>query len=217
MLKDRKKMDYLLFYSQYSPSSKKILEQFPNIINKAVSVDSSQMKKHLKKLSIVCVPTLIIFSEGKILERIAGYAKIYNWILVTLYRIDQIQPQDEPQQPQVQQYQPQPQQSQPQMSQAQMSQSQIPQPQISQTQTVTQLPQQVQQVEEDVIIEDDLMIQGKTSLDDLVLEDIPEREEPTRPSSNSGSTMQLAEALKKERDNLDPKSKKKFVTDRGGS
>lgn len=205
-------MDYLLFYSQYSPSSKKILEQFPNIINKAVSVDSSQMKKHLKKLSIVCVPTLIIFSEGKILERIAGYAKIYNWILVTLYRIDQIQPQDEPQQPQVQQ----PQQPQPQMSQTQMSQSQIPQPQLSQTQTVTQLPQQVQQVE-DVIIEDDLMIQGKTSLDDLVLEDIPEREEPTRPSSNSGSTMQLAEALKKERDNLDPKSKKKFVTDRGGS
>jgi hypothetical protein len=62
----------------------------------------------------------------------------------------------------------------------------------------------------------DGFIPGATSLDDLVLEDIPltqqpqqERDTPLVQTGMSANTMMLAEALKKERDNIDPSANKK--------
>jgi hypothetical protein len=85
-----KAMDYILFHSQYSPSSKKILEEYPSILEKAVSVDSQGMRKYVKRLHIVCVPTLIVLLNNKIIDRIVGYDAISNWIMVTLYRANQL-------------------------------------------------------------------------------------------------------------------------------
>ncbi len=172
-------MDYILFYSQYSPSSMKLIEQFPSILEKSVSVDSSAMRTYAKKLHIICVPTLVIIMDNKIIERISGYENVYNWLIVTIYRINKLQPSDEPE---------------PQDYEEQMDVEHVPQKSAVSTREI------VQQESED----------ATTSLDNLVLEDVEEERATPHVQMGMGvNTMQLAEAMKKERDNLDP-GKKKF-------
>lgn len=83
-------MDYLLFYSQYSSSSQKVLEDFPSLMEKSISVDSKQIRMYLKNLSIVSVPTLVLILHDKIIDRIIGYENIVDWLNITIYRTDQI-------------------------------------------------------------------------------------------------------------------------------
>jgi len=171
-------MDYILFHSQYSPSSRKLIEEFPSILEKSVPVDSSAMRTYAKKLHIFCVPTLVIIMDNKIIERISGYENIYNWLVVTIYRVSKLQPSEEPE----------------------------PREYMEQMESVHQKPsvsnQELVQSEPEESI---------TSLDNLVLEDV--EEERTTPHVQMGmgvNTLQLAEAMKKERDNLDS-GKKKFT------
>ncbi len=185
-------MDYILFHSQYSPSSKKLLEEFPSISEKSVSVDSEGMRRYMKRINIVCVPTLILILNNKIVDRIVGVDKITNWIMVTLYRASQLQPggvvESEPDE--------------------------------SPQQYVPQVVQQSQS-EKTVRVPDSGAPDGSghTSLDDLVLVDEDpspmianqpldnERIEPKIQMGGS-NTMALAEALKKERDgSLDNKKR----------
>ena len=83
-------MDYILFHSQYSSSSKKLLEEFPSLFEKSVSVDSKQIRMYLKDLAIVSVPTLVLILHDKIVDRIIGYENIINWLHITIYRTEQI-------------------------------------------------------------------------------------------------------------------------------
>jgi hypothetical protein len=172
-------MDYILFHSQYSPSSRKLIDQFPSILEKSVSVDSSAMRTYAKKLHILCVPTLVIVMDNKIIERISGYENVYNWLIVTIYRISKLQPSEEPE---IQDYS------------EQMEMDSVPQ------KTVAPAREIVEQEPENAI----------TNLDNLVLEDIEEERATPHVQMGMGvNTMQLAEAMKKERDNQDP-GKKKF-------
>ena len=84
-------MDYLLFHSQFSPSSTKLLQQFPNLQEKAISVDSHAMRAYVKKLHIVCVPTLLVLLNNRIIDRIIGFDSILNWLTTTIYRAEQLQ------------------------------------------------------------------------------------------------------------------------------
>lgn len=177
-------MDYILFHSQYSPSSKKLFEDFPALIEKGICVDSNLMRAQVKKLHIVCVPTMIIILNNKIVDRIVGYEKIYNWVMITLYRTNQFQP-------------------------AQQPNTDTPPVQQSQPQRQPDIPQ-------DEPVEYDKPAQ-QTNLDDLILVDEPPsnlsaRTEPKVQTGISGSTLQLAEALKKERDNdLETNNKKRMI------
>lgn len=170
-------MDYILFHSQYSTSSQKLIEQFPSILEKAVLVDSMAMRAYAKRLHIICVPTLIIIMDNKIVERIVGYENIHNWLVVTIYRVNKLQPIEESQPPPEIEYE----------------ESQQPMVQKSNLHSPPE----------------------STSLEDLILEDIKEEQPPMmeRPHVQMGmgtNTLQLAEAMKKERDNIDPVNKKKF-------
>lgn len=168
-------MDYILFHSQYSPSSTKLVEQFPSILEKSVSVDSLAMRNYAKRLHIFCVPTLVITMDNKIIERISGYENVYNWLVVTIYRISKLQPNEEPE------------------------------PQFEDTSSNYSAPP-IERIEEEPQQEG-----STTSLDNLLLEDIEEdRSTPHVQMGMGANTMQLAEAMKKERDNLDPGNKKKF-------
>jgi hypothetical protein len=170
-------MDYILFHSQYSPSSRKLIEQFPPISEKAVLVDSVAMRAYAKRLHIICVPTLIVILNNKIVERIVGYENIYNWVVVTLYRVNKLQSLNDPE----------------------------PEEERISEQQPTRVYAEEQPVSPDVV-------NTTTSLDKLVLEDVEEeRVTPHVPIGSGGvSTLQLAEAMKKERDNSDPGNKKKF-------
>jgi len=185
-------MDYILFHSQYSPSSKKLLEEFPSISEKAVSVDSEGMRRYMKRINIVCVPTLILILNNKIVDRIVGVDKISNWIMVTLYRASQLQPGG--------------------VAESEPDESHQ-QPQY--------VPQAVQQSQSEKMVPHSGSSDGggHTSLDDLVLVDEDpspmsanqpldnERIEPKIQMGGS-NTMALAEALKKERDgSLDNKKR----------
>ena len=168
-------MDYILFHSQYSPSSTKLVEQFPSILEKSVSVDSLAMRNYAKRLHIFCVPTLIITMDNKIIERISGYENVYNWLVVTIYRISKLQPNDEPE------------------------------PQFEENTSSNYSAPPIERIEEPE--QED----STTSLDNLLLEDVEEdRSTPHVQMGMGVNTMQLAEAMKKERDNLDPGNKKKF-------
>lgn len=182
-------MDYLLFHSQFSPSSQKLFDEFPALREKAISVDSVAMRTYVKKIHIVCVPTLTVLLGNRIIDRVIGYDAIYNWFVTTMYRMGQLQPPVPPST-----YEPQ------------------------------QHADMATNVEEDV--ESDLVPATSTSLDDLILEDIPvsksdqqhhqmmqhqpERETPLVQTGISANTMLLAEQLKKERDNNLEGNKKKF-------
>ena len=174
-------MDYILFHSRYSPSSQKLVEQFPSIVEKAVLVDSTAMRAYAKRLHIICVPTLVIIMDNKIIERIVGYENIQNWLIVTIYRVNKLQPSDdEPMQQESIAYE------EPVMQKQKLSNSQ---------QSNTE----------------------STSLEDLILEDVAEEPLPNmeRPHVQMGlgtNTLQLAEAMKKERESSDPINKKKFNT-----
>lgn len=178
-------MDYIIFHSQFSPSSKKIFEEFPAMREKAVSIDTVQMRTYAKHLHIVCVPTMVIILGNKIIDRIVGYDKISNWIILTLYRTNQINPVQEIQEAQT------------------IPQSPTPPVQVSYVQPEPEIPQQ------------------QTSLDTLILTDETpqeneinnsERMEPKISGSGSVSTLQRAEALKKERDgDLENNNKKRTI------
>jgi hypothetical protein len=199
-------MDYILFQSQFSPSCKKLLQQFPNLSEKSVSVDSQQMRRYIKKLHIVCVPTLILIMGNKIIERIVGFEPIQNWLLITIYRANQIsQPSDEELEEPPRLSQPVSQtivQPAPQIvpSEPQTSAQSTPQTTVQPVAETTPVPPRPQQ----------------TSLDDLILTDeneedenpVEDRNEPIIQMGSGTNTMMLAEALKKERDNsFDPKKK----------
>jgi hypothetical protein len=92
-------MDYILFYSEYSRSCQYLIQQFPDLLKKSVSIDSIGLEDYLKKLKIVSVPTLLIVLESStktsIVDRIVGYEEIYNWLITTLYRMNQVEYQAE--------------------------------------------------------------------------------------------------------------------------
>jgi hypothetical protein len=189
-------MDYILFHSQYSASSRKLLEEFPTITEKGVLVDSAVMRTYAKKLHIVCVPTLVIILDNKIVERIVGYEHIQNWLLVTLYRVNKLQP-----------FEP------------DYNEQETSWPSESPPSSENNNPQFTQEFTREVSSNNQVE-EGTTNLDNLILEDIVENpplkpvvNEPTTPHVQMGlgaNTMQLAEAMKKERDNIDPGNKKKF-------
>ena len=189
-------MDYLLFHSQYSPSSKKLLDEFPALREKAVSVDSVAMRSYVKKLHVVCVPTLMVILGNRVVDRIVGYDSISNWLLVSLYRMGQLQGAAAPNE-----Y------VNPPMDEYPDAQSEL-------------VPQSVVDVLDDADVAA-TSVSTSTSLEDLILEDIPKaeqqrmeyqetREAPIVQTGMSANTMLLAEQLKKERDNYDPSNKKKF-------
>ena len=92
-------MDYILFYSEYSRSCQYLIQQFPDLLKKSVSIDSIGIEEYLKKLKIVSVPTLLIVLESpiktSIVDRIVGYEDIHNWLITTLYRMNQVEYQPE--------------------------------------------------------------------------------------------------------------------------
>jgi hypothetical protein len=88
-------MDYILFYSDYSRPCQYLIQQFPDLIKKSISIDSMGIEEYLKKLKIVSVPTLLILLESpsktSIVDRIVGYEEIHNWFITTLYRMNQVE------------------------------------------------------------------------------------------------------------------------------
>lgn len=179
-------MDFLLFYSQYSPSSKKLLDEFPMLQEKAISVDSAPMRAYVKRIHVVCVPTLMVLMGKRVIDRVIGYESIYNWLMTSLYRMGQLQASPTVLEPEVHD----------ESSSSFMGSS-----------PTDHAP---------VMMVEPTSSAGSTSLDDLILEDVPaaqqqDRETPLVQTGMSANTMMLAEALKKERDNLDPgANKKKF-------
>lgn len=198
-------MDYILFQSQYSPACKKLLHQFPNLREKSVSVDSSQMRSYIKKLHVVCVPTLVLIMGNKIIERIVGYESIQNWLLITIYRANQISQPPEPEEI-----------IKPQVVQPVQPQNNPVQPQNNPVQPQNNPVQSVQSVQS-VPVQEILPttpVKQTTSLDQLILTDesddnpVEDRHEPLVQTGSSTNTMQLAEALKKEREkSIDNKKK----------
>jgi hypothetical protein len=184
-------MDYLLFHSQYSPSSKKLFDEFPMLKEKAISVDSVAMRAYVKKIHVVCVPTLLVLLGNRVIDRVIGYESIYNWLVTTLYRMGQLQASSVGAESEAQQF-------------------------PTQAGVVTLEPSDVEYEPSIHDSSEHSSGLGATSLDDLILEDIPmaqqqERETPLVQTGMSANTMMLADALKKERDNLDPgANKKKF-------
>ena len=186
-------MDYLLFYSQYSSSSQKVLEDFPSLIEKSVSVDSKQIRMYLKNLSIVSVPTLVLILHDKIIDRIIGYENIVDWLNITIYRTDQIRNVNVEQE-EIEQFM-ETRQSPQQLQSQQLQSQQIPQ----QSQQIPQPQQQQQQNETEY-----------TNLDDLLLEDVetPSEDIHITRSSTNNSLLKVAEELKKERDSTQTLTKR---------
>lgn len=181
-------MDYLLFHSQFSPSSVKLLEQFPALNDKAISVDSAPMRAYIKKLRIVCVPTLLVLLNNRIVDRVVGSESILTWLATSIYRAEQLQP-------------PQP---------VPAAAAYLPSHDDDDDGTNGRV--------EAAVMSAPTSAATTTSLDDLILEDIQapvvpeERETPIVQTGMSTNTMSLAEALKKERENFDPSTnKKKFA------
>lgn len=174
-------MDFILFYSQFSNASRKLIEEYPSLTEKSVSVDSSQIRNIIKNMSIVCVPTLLLHNNGKIVERIIGYEDIVSWITIYLYNTQKF-------------------------TQNQLMEDEsinIPQ-QVSSN--INQNFQSQQSSQEEFIDDENPQIsqnsQQQTSLDDLVLEDRDESDyHITRSGSGNGSLLKVAEEMKKERDN----------------
>lgn len=100
-------MDYILFYSNYSQACKSLLDEFPTLIQKSVKIDSLEIYTYVKKIHIESVPTLIVFINNKIIDRIIGSDDIKNWLLTLIYRTNSLQeveqqPISQPQPPQQQ-------------------------------------------------------------------------------------------------------------------
>lgn len=187
-------MDFLVFYSQYSPSSQKLFEDFPNLKEKSICVDSSAMRVYVKKIHIVCVPTLIVLLGNRIIDRVVGYDSIHNWLVTSIYRMSQLQTENNP------------------GNFGNPGYPGYPEPIHLDS---SQLDTPMEDVPTAVPPEDmpTTSVSQITQLDDLILEDIPlneqERETPLVQTGMSANTMMLAEALKKERDGLDPSANKK--------
>lgn len=84
-------MDYILIYSEYSQSSRKLVEEYPHILQKSISVDSLEMRYIIKQFDIISVPTLIIFNNNNIIDRIIGYYDIVQWLMRFLYQANILQ------------------------------------------------------------------------------------------------------------------------------
>ena len=172
-------MDFILFYSQFSNVSRKLLEEYPSLIDKSVSVDSSQIRNIIKKMSIVCVPTLLLHNNGKIVERIIGYEDIVHWINVYIYNTQKFTQSNE-------------------INEI----NQINQVnQVNQVNDIDTYNQSVQSLQPVQSVSDTQDSFQQTNLDDLVLEDKEEEYHITRSGSGNGSLLKMAEEMKKERDN----------------
>ena len=197
-------MDYLLFHSQFSPSSQKLFDEFPALREKAISVDSLAMRNYVKKIHIVCVPTLTVLLGNRIIDRVIGYDAIYNWFVTTMYRMGQLQATPPP-------------------AALESSSPMSASGERGEFVASSGGSSMIIDNEEDAYDHDmDSTPATSTSLDDLILEDIPkteqqrhqmlqpERETPLVQTGISANTMLLAEQLKKERDNNLEGNKKKF-------
>lgn len=182
-------MDYLLFYSQYSNASQKLLDEFPSLMEKSVSVDSLQMREYLKKIAIVSVPTLILILNEKIVDRIIGYENISDWLNISIYRMNQLNNS--------------------------VINGEMTQP----VETVNDEPMMVQHedIKDDISFRTNHTNQtnhtNHTNLDDLILEDeIPKNEDIhiTRSSQGSDNLLKLAEEMKRERENTTKDMKKRI-------
>lgn len=177
-------MDFLIFHSQFSPSSQKLLEDFPALREKAVSVDSGSMRVYVKKLKIVCVPTLLVLLGGqRVIDRVVGYDSISNWLIESIYRVNQLQSGAPPtamqEDPEV-------------LAPVAVEGAMNVDPSVPQA-SFTNL--------------DDLVLEQV----DTNAEEEDDRDTPLVQTGMSANTMALAEQMKKERDNLDPNvNKKKF-------
>ena len=58
--------------------------------DKSVSIDSRQAREYIDKLKISVVPTLLVVSDDKILQRILGKDAIKHWLLLTTYQVDNV-------------------------------------------------------------------------------------------------------------------------------
>jgi len=198
-------MDYLLFHSQFSPSSQKLFDEFPALREKAISVDSLAMRNYVKKIHIVCVPTLTVLLGNRIIDRVIGYDAIYNWFVTTMYRMGQLQATPPP------------------SSAHESSMPMVANADRGEFVKSNNGPSMTIEHDEDAYDHEmESTPATSTSLDDLILEDIPkteqqrhqmvqpERETPLVQTGISANTMLLAEQLKKERDNNLEGNKKKF-------
>jgi hypothetical protein len=171
-------MDFILFYSQFSNSSRKLLEEYPSLSEKSVSVDSTHIRNIIKKMSIVCVPTLLLYnSNNKIIERIIGYEHIVNWITIYIYNTQRFMPK----------------------ANEQIHDEQNIDEQILSTQTNELQYNNLK----DNINDRETLNDNQTNLDDLILEDNDDKQDYhiTRSNSGNGSLLKMAEEMKKERDN----------------
>ena len=89
-------MDLILLYSQHSDFCMKLADEFPNIMDRAVSVDSSQSREIADHLSVSVVPTLLVVAQDKIIQRVIGYYEIRNWLGLTSLQVDNAVRDEEP-------------------------------------------------------------------------------------------------------------------------
>ena len=217
-------MDYLIFSSRFSPSCQKVLDEFPGALSKIVMIDSKSMRDYAKKLKIVCVPTLIVILGDKIIERIVGFESIQNWLLIAIYRSNQLQMSTTiPSEDNMSYSNPNP------IAPSAPSSVQYP------TSTVYSLPiqqqhldasppQQPQHSQQQEMLYETTSLHsvqpispssGQTNLDDLILDEVAENPIGIGPKGSSPmNTIQLAEAMKKERDNSFEKGKKSINFER---
>lgn len=170
-------MDFLLFHSQFSPSSKKLFDDFPALERKSISVDSPAMRKYLKKLGVVCVPTLIVLLNNRVIDRVIGYDSIYQWLVTSIYRINHLQPQV-----------------------FEEEQQSVPTPTVK----VVEKPpisemMMTEAVASDITPLDNLILEDNGAPEQEIALDMPEI--PIVQTGQSMNTMMIAEQMKKERDN----------------
>ena len=164
--------DFILFYSKYSPISCKLLEEFPALSEKSVSVDSVPIRKILKKFVVTSVPTLILILNNNIVDRIIGYENVSNWLHLYVYRVNHLTNSTEnDEQMFVQEDEP-----------------------TYNDESVVAEPQNISGSD------------GKTSLDDLILEESQEEVHITK--ATPVNLLKMAEEMKKERDNNDTLKKR---------
>lgn len=174
--------DFILFYSKYSPVSCQLLEEFPMLSEKSVSVDSTPIRKILKKFSIISVPTLILILNNKIVDRVIGYESISDWLHLYVYRVNHLTTNS------------------PGVDSLDSQEFQIDNDSMDNIGTVTGESVGVENTETTISLND-----GKTNLDDLTLED---ESDVHITKSTPVNLLKMAEDMKKERDNNEPFKKR---------
>lgn len=205
-------MDYVIFYSNFSSSCAKLFQEFPQIMTKAVSVDSLQMRSYLKTINIVCVPTLVVILNNKIVDRIVGDQDISNWLTQMVYQASRIQPTEGP----VESVE-----SAESVESVEYSEStELVQPVELEEESVTKLvdepevPHTVEKNDDDEYSMEALgppgkttgkTIEGKTDLSTLILKDDTDSNESSKPRDGDdlSGTMQAAEQMRRQRQQHD--------------